>query len=399
MRDVGVLSLVPDQWSPFWQPRHHLLSRLARYFTVVWVNPAPDLRKLVRERFQVAAGSEATDSLPADLLIYRPEFWLPQIYGPEWLASATFRLRFRRALNLLLRRGCKKIVLHIWRPEFAEALRYRTFDCSCYHIDDEYSFSPVEIPLSDREAGIIREVDQVFVHSPALLEKKGWINPHTVFIPNGVDFRLYSQPAAEPSDLASIPAPRIGYTGFVKKQLDWSLLSTIAARHPEWSFVFVGKHSPHPELAEAVRVLRRRSNVYFLGAKTWRDLSRYPQHFDVCIMPYVKNDYTKYIFPLKLNEYLASGRPVVGTPIRSLLEFATVVELADTCDAWSAAVKKALSPTANTPACRAQRQAIAKTYDWDLLAQKVARIVAGRLGPSYFERFTQVENAARSERQ
>lgn len=47
-------------------------------------------------------------------------------------------------------------------------------------------------------------------------------------------------------------------------------------------------------------------------------------------MPYRVNDYTKYIYPMKLHEYLAGGRPTVGSRIRSLEDFAGIVDLAMT---------------------------------------------------------------------
>ena len=188
----------------------------------------------------------------------------------------------------------------------------------CYHIDDEYSFSEVEAPLNDQELQLIRRADQVIVHSPALFERKGHLSPRTAMMPNGVDYAAYSRLAPDPDDLAPIPHPRIGYTGTIKRQLNWDLLLTLVARHPEWSFVFVGPVNPHPDIDVAIKEMARRPNVHFLGFKTVEKLSAYPQHFDTCIMPYLANDYTKYIYPLKLHEYLASGTPVVGTRIRSL---------------------------------------------------------------------------------
>ena len=86
---------------------------------------------------------------------------------------------------------------------------------------------------SQNEAKVIRTADHVFIHSPRLLEKKGDMNPNTTFMPNGVDFEAYSRPRPEPVDLASIPHPRIGYTGVLKKQLDWELLSELCVRRPD----------------------------------------------------------------------------------------------------------------------------------------------------------------------
>jgi glycosyltransferase involved in cell wall biosynthesis len=275
----------------------------------------------------------------------------------------------------------------MWRPEFRCALDSITFDLSCYHIDDEYSFSDVEVEVDPEEKALIAKVGQVFIHSPALMEKKGAINPHTMLIPNGVDFNAYATPAPEPRDLAVIPRPRIGYTGYIKKQLDWPLVLEITRRHREWSFVFVGPRSPHPEIMPAIEEVSTYSNVYFLGAKSAMALAAYPQHFDTCIMPYRVNAYTNSIYPLKLHEYLASGRPIVSAPIRSLRDFSKVVALAKSLDEWSNALSRSLEPTAGCPEAVAARREIARAYDWDKLAHILARTLCDRMGSEYEHQF------------
>ncbi len=367
-----MVALVPDAWGLQWQPRHHVLVRLAEYFHVVWVSPAPNWRA-ARTIRNIENGQDNTTGLPPGFIIYRPEFWLPRFHRPSWLADFTFRSRLQRASRLLLDQGCKKIIVYLWRPEFHDALRLVRFDHSFYHIDDEYSFSSVEVPLSPEEVEVISAANAVFIHSPGLLEKKGNINPCTLFVPNGVDFKMYSRIVKEPADITLIPHPRIGYTGNIKKQLNWELITELADRHSDWSFVFVGEVLGRGEVQEAIERLLRRGNTYFLGGKSASELAEYPQHFDTCIMPYRSDDYTQYIYPLKLHEYLASGRPVVGTRIRSLSEFEELIALAANQDEWSAALLSALAPEANTPQKSAERQKIAKQHDWDLLVRKIAR--------------------------
>jgi glycosyltransferase involved in cell wall biosynthesis len=119
--------------------------------------------------------------------------------------------------------------------------------------------------------------------------------------------------------------------------------------------------------------------VFFLGAKTTDALGAYVQHFDVCLMPYRQNDYTKYIYPLKLHEYLASGRPVVSSPIRTVEDFREVLCLASSPAEWSRMIERALSDQENTPARRAERQKIAQAHDWDLLVEHIAATMARRL--------------------
>jgi len=302
------------------------------------------------------------------------------MYRPAWLASFSFRQRLRRGRQLLKSRGCKKIVLYLWLPRFASALSVIPHDASCYHLEDEYSYSEVELPLDAAESRLLAAVDLPFMLSPALVEKKGSLNPATSYVPGGVDYAAYTRPYQEPADLAPVPRPRIGYSGNIKKQLDWALIDHLITRHPEWSFVFLGPRAPHEGIAEAVRVLSGRQNVHFLGPKTTTEIPHYPQHFDVCIMPYTDDGYTKFIYPLKLHEYLAAGRPTVGTPIRSLVDFSDVIALPRTFDEWSGAITEGLSPAANTPERCAARRAVARQFDWDDVVCTIARTIARRLG-------------------
>jgi glycosyltransferase involved in cell wall biosynthesis len=374
--EVGVVALVPDQWGPHWEARHHVLSRLANYFHVVWMNYPPGWRNCLsawRERRVSPADSMAT---PPGLQIYQPELWLPNLGRPAWLARLAARQRLKHARARLLALGCTKLVLYLWRPEFAGALEQLPHDFSIYHIDDEYSFSSADVEISPAERWLLESAGQIFIHSPALMQKKGAFNPNTEFVPNGVDYRSFSTPVPEPEDLRRIPHPRIGYVGYLKTQMDWSLLLELSAVHSQWSFVFVGPRRPHAEIYGMLEQMSRRPNVYFLGGKPALCLGGYPQHFDACIMPYQLDDYTKYIYPLKMHEYLASGKPVVSSPIRSVEEFRHVIEIASSPVEWANSIEHSLSHDENTPDRRCERQSVAREHDWDPLVYRIARTIA-----------------------
>ena len=376
-REIGVIALVPDHWGTQWQSRHFMLTRLARYFQIVWVNPARPWREVVGELKSRRSG-EPYRNLPSGFTVYDPG-WLPKLYRPAWAGKWLFRQRLLGARKILTKKGCRQIVLYLWRPELQEALNLVDFDLSCYHIDDEYSFSEVDVPLAESEARLIEQVDQVFIHSPALLEKKGRINPRTRFVPNGVDYAMLAQVHPEPADLAAIPRPRIGYSGWVKKTLDWNLLEHLAKRHVNWSFVFVGQSKDDEQTRSAIALLSRYRNVHFLGAKSTSELAAYPGYFDVCIMPYSLTDYAKYGYPLKVHEYLAAGKPTVGARMRTLQDFESVVLLARTTDEWSAALLKALDDGMDSQTRRERRQAVARGHDWQILSAKVAATIRAAL--------------------
>jgi glycosyltransferase involved in cell wall biosynthesis len=390
LADVGVISLVPDPWGGAWQPRQHVLTRLAYYFHVVWCNPARHWRRLWHPRGPQRQDIDYGSVVNPGFTIYQPERWLPAIGRPPVLARLTMREQLRRAQRLLARRGCRTTILYIWRPWYGLALDVMECDLSCYHIDDEYTFSVREKPIDTREARLISRVDQVFIHSPALLEKKGTLNPHTLFVPNGVDYQAYATQQREPADLKPIPYPRIGYTGIIKKQLDLALLIALAERHRQWSFVLVGPQGNLGDHAPLLQQLSQLPNVYLLGGKSVTALPAYVQHMDVCMLCYEMNDYTQFIYPLKLHEYLASGRPVVGSPLRSLQEFGHAIRLARTPDEWSHALNDMLAPPATSAAQVEARRSIAQRYDWNTLVQLIARTWCDRLGPAYLERFERI---------
>ena len=381
--DVGVVALVADEWGPHWQPRHQVLTRLARQCHVAWVSPARSWRvRLTRPAGSAnRSATQPTAPVPEMLHIIGPADGWPAVKHPAWLANAFFDARVRAARAALHQRGCTRIVLYLWYPDFARALDTGPHDLSLYHIDDEYSWSETERPVDPAEHRLIERVDRVIIHSPGLMERKGSINPRTIAVPNGVDYAAYSSPSAEPADLAGIPHPRIGYAGVLKTQLDWGLLGALARAHADWSFVFVGPmKSVQHELASAMGDILDRPNVHWLGARPADRLHAYQQHFDVCTMPYRRSAYTDCIYPLKLHESLATGRPTIGTRIRTLRDFADVVTLADTPAEWGAAIEASLTAAANSREQQEARRNVARRHDWDILVDRIASEIADALG-------------------
>jgi hypothetical protein len=383
--EVGVLALPYHHWGTCWMTPHHVLPRLAHYFHVLWLEPAHHWRSVLGRREQ----PKLPASIPTTFQIHVPEAVLPDVYRPAWARNALLRARVRRGWQKLAARGCRIRVLHLWHPGFEAALDGGSHDLAMYHIDDEYAFKADAPPLSEQERRVLQKVDQAFAISPALMERKGGVNPNLDFVPEGVDYQAYATPKDIPKDLAHIPRPIVGYTGNIKRQLDWPLLDELTLRHPEWSFVFVGPRSLLPEQEAIALKMASRSNVHFLGAKTAIDLAAYPQHFDVCIMPYVVDGYTNNIYPLKLHEYLASGRQVIGTPVRSLLDFSHVIRLARGVDEWSGALAQMVTAPFSGAAA-ARRQAIAREHDWTELIYRIAAMTCRRLGPEFEPRVQKI---------
>jgi glycosyltransferase involved in cell wall biosynthesis len=369
-RSLGIIALVPDNWNGIVTVRHHVLERLAKYYQVVWVEPPRDWRKFFTPSGPNFLAADRWSQASPSMDVLTTGWRHPHFHRPGWFSALSLKSRLSLARKRLLAGGATRIALYIWRDEFADALDLVSHDFSCYHVDDEYSFSDDDRPNSIRETNLLRRVDQVIVHSHALLGKKGGVNQRTALVPNGVDFRLFSTPDREPSDMSPIPHPRIGYAGVIKKQLDFDLLIRLARERPDWSFVLVGPVTNVEGKEQQLETLHRLRNVYFLGVKPAKALPGYIQHFDACLMCYEVNDYTRYINPLKLHEYLASGRPVISSSIEAVRRFANVVSIAENDKEWVQAIEHGLNEADGAGATARRDASLAN--DWDVLVERIA---------------------------
>ena len=377
--EIGVIALVPDRWTDICMPRHQMVSRLAAHFAVVWLEPAESWRELLDPRGKRRFREDAWTTPAPEFEVLSPGWRHPLVYSPAWLRRATMRSRLATARDRLIRRGARRIVLYLWRDEFEEAIDLVSHDLCVYHVDDEYTFSEMDLPNSPRERRVLARADAVIVHSTALLAKKGPLSRNVHLVPNGVDYPAFATARPEPVDLLHIPRPRVGYIGVIKKQLDLGLLVRLARARPTYSFVLVGPVLNVSGKEQDVADLHSLPNVYWLGEKPAGDLPAYDQHMDATLMCYEVNGYTKYIYPLKVHEYLAAGRPVVSSRIDSMLPYANQITLAQTDNDWLAGIDAALLPESQSCAVASARRSIARTHDWSVLAARVAGIFEAAL--------------------
>ncbi|MFC1623815.1 glycosyltransferase, partial [Candidatus Omnitrophota bacterium] len=218
-----------------------------------------------------------------------------------------------------------------------------------YYCIDNFSSSSVSAKKVKRsEEKLLRKMDLVFVTSKGLYDHCSKYNEKVYNFPFAVNFNEFEKMRMKknkpvPEDLANIKRPVIGYVGGVHKWLDQKLLKTLAKNHPEYSFVFVGPAQTDITLLKSVDL----KNIYFLGNKDHKDVPLYIENFDACIIPYLIADYTKNVYPTKLNEYLAMGKPVISTALPEIIEFnrryGEVVYVAEEEEKFSRYIKDAVS--------------------------------------------------------
>ncbi|WP_298552538.1 glycosyltransferase [uncultured Parabacteroides sp.] len=216
--------------------------------------------------------------------------------------------------------------------------------------------------------------DIVLANSTHFAERFRQYNCRTFSIETGVNLSLYDgrKKWLIPEDIKPIPHPIIGYVGTVNStRLDSNLLLQIAKERPAYNFVFTGPEdeafSKHP--------IHRLPNVYFLGKKQVEVLPAYINSYDVCINPQMVNDITNGNYPLKIDEYLAMGKPVVATSTHTMRDiFSMHTYLPINKDEYLQALDQALKET-NDPIKKEERICFAETHSWGHSVQKIYNII------------------------
>lgn len=207
------------------------------------------------------------------------------------------------------------------------------------------------------EKAYIAKVDLLIVTSTELQKIKAQPNTPTEMVHNGVHFNAFNKYFSKQPDFSSL-APTIGYTGSIDNRIDINLLEPVVKDMPHLNFLFIGKVF-EPQVFNR---LAQYKNVTFLPPVAPECIPQLQSKINVGIIPYVLNSLTKAIYPLKANEYLAMGLPVVITPFASLGLADEVVYTAANSADFKSCLSLAIQPQSEEVINK--RLEIAKNADW-----------------------------------
>ena len=308
-RETSLQAKKPDlvclshlRWNFVYQRPHHLMSRFARQQRVYFVEE-PVHEPGITAHLGLSITAEG-------VFVVVPHL-------PEGVGGEAQRETVERLLGLLLRESTSYLLWY-YTPMALDFTRHLDPVAVVYDCMDELSaFRGAPAELVQRETELLQVADVVFAGGHSLFEAKR--NHHTNIhaFPSSVDvghFRTARKLLGDPSDQAGIAHPRLGFYGVIDERMDLELLNAVARARPDWQIVMLG-----PTAKIEPSDLPRRPNIHYLGPKAYRDLPRYLARWDVAILPFARNDSTRYISPTKTPEYLAAGCPVVSTSIRDVV--------------------------------------------------------------------------------
>lgn len=388
-----------DPWTLLWKRKQRLLFNIAQEDSgpaVLYSEPPVSLTAIVEgafvpeksrekcQRFSRALSGRLTPK-GKKLSLFTPLSPLPGGRSVKWIQAANLKI-----MGYLLKRKIKKIgfsnyILWLYHPSqiwVLEALGSGA-DLIVYDWTDDWveafpSHLPRELKadLENKQKQMLKRCDLVFGVSGQLCKRAEKFCAHVHYLPNATDPTVFKP--MEPEDipyplLADFQGPCLVYLSQITERLDRDLLADLAARQPQWQILMIG---PVICPESFLLPLGAMNNIHFLGSLPYHTAAQIVAQSDVCILPHKVDALTRSLDPIKLYDYLATGRPVVTTPVAMHEAIKPYVSIASTAAGFETAVLNALKES-GTKAL--ERRKVAMSHVWDTRKEDVLAVLRLRV--------------------
>lgn len=400
---ADIICFALSRWdSPISSPSLSLAVELAKDHRVFYIDHPFSWKDLITEynteqvksRRPVWFGSaepyHCSAAFPDQLVFVVPPLTLPVNFLPEgkiydWLFSRNQKIMEKLLARIIRDFEIKEyIFINFFDPFFLTWMRSaattppfpsalplpRLFIYQCMDEISEVGYTAKHGVRLEEE--VVKHADLTICTSRALTHKYSSVGRRVEYLPNAVDFELFKTTFLEqlpmPSLLEKFTGSKIiGFTGSVDYRTDFGLVRRAAEKFPGVIFLFIG---PVITVEHKRYKLDDLPNVVFSSARPISELPAFLQHMDVLIIPYKKNALTNAIYPLKINEYLSAGKPVVATAFSEDISFfSDLIYLADTDEQFLEAIGRALEE--NDETLRHRRFERAASNSWSHRADQL----------------------------
>ena len=302
-------------------------------------------------------------------------------FGSRAAVAANRRLLAAQISSLAKRRGLSNPILWIAIPTAVEVVGRLHESLVIYHVSDKYDANTMDHAtdpalIRKLHGQAISTADLIFYSSRKLLAEAEQGREKSYLLEQAVDFDHWSTISRGDIRLAEavtrIPHPRVGYFGAIEPWLiDQELIKQASRGRPDWNWIFIGNKSRGLEIETL-------PNVHFLPPVAYQDLPAYAAGFDVCVLPWnTEVPFTSYGSAIKVREYLASGKPVVISPLPEYESMSEVLRIGRTREQFLDLIDEALHEKGSQ--LMKARQASVRDGTWDARAEWVSGLIEDKL--------------------
>ena len=396
LKNEDIICISSIDWDFIWQGHQEIMTRLARSGNrVLFIENTgvrtPTIKDFGRIRNRLKnwrAGIHGIRKIEEGLYVYSP-LVLPFPY----LRIARYinkKLIFSVLFKWLKAVGFKEPVVWTFLPtglslDLIDNIEPKALIYYC--IDSFQASSKDARKIKRTEELLTRRADLVFTTSQELFDYCAANSKNVHYFPFGVNIdnfmSVLDKATTVPSDIKGVKRPIAGYVGGIHKWMDLELVKYVAERNKDISFVFCGP------VQTDISNLKNLPNVSFLGQKKTEELPLYVKEFDIALIPYKITDYTKNVYPTKLNEYLSLGKPVISTDLPEVLKFnrenRDIVKVASGKEDFDQKIKDAVRQPPGETERRAAIDA-AKKNSWSTRVEKMSALIENVIYEKFRER-------------
>ena len=384
LKDKSIVCFAGEDW---WyhhpHSKNHLMRRFARAGNrVIFVNSISMglasvtnkdlLPRVVRKLKSYAKLARTT---PEGITVVSPAA-LP-FFGSRASRAANRHLLSAQVGTLARSRGLKNPILWIAIPTAVEMIGKLNESLVIYQVSDKYDANTMDHSTDPETIRSLHEralssADIIFYSGRKLLAEATINRERSYLLEQAVDFEHWAQVGSNElevaAEVASIQRPRLGYFGATEAWLlDQELIKSAARERPRWNWIFIGNKARGIEIEDL-------PNTHFLPPVRYEELPRYAAGFDVCVLPWeTEVAFTSYGSAIKVREYLATGKPVVISPLPEYEHLDGPLRIARSRDDFIRLVDEALLDT-NPESARARQAAVA-SGTWDARAEWVSEMI------------------------
>ena len=361
-----------------------MATRVAKVVPTVWVNsigmrmPVPGQTEVAWKRYRRKLAS-LTKGLKRDpatgMWIFSPLF-IPR-YSPKML-EFNGRLLASQMRWLCRHLGIRRPSACVSLPTWISTVERLRFASVVFDRCDDFTTLPESEgkQIGELERRLLDRSDHAAYVSKDLFEREKDTVADAQFIGHGVDFDHLAnarpiegpKPPAPP-ELSNLTKPIVGfYGGMDDYRMDKDLMIKVARHIAPATLVLIG-----PEQMDLSSV-KAEPNVVHIGQMAPERLASYAAHFDVGIIPFLRNEFNRLCNPLKLKEYLALAYPIVATSLPVYEAYQGLIYTAETHDQFLAQLDLALADK-DLEQARRRRELVAGD-DWNAISAKMARMLA-----------------------
>jgi glycosyltransferase involved in cell wall biosynthesis len=225
------------------------------------------------------------------------------------------------------------------------------------------------------EEEMVRKADVTFTTSSELRRLKLPFSKEVYVVPNAADVTLFktalTSDLLRPKEIATVTKPIVIYTGHLEHRTNYDLLKHVIKEHSDKVFLMVGPVTLEKDLLDELHAF---PNIIFAGSKNIKELPAYLKYSHCAIIPYKHNTLTRSIYPLKVNEYLAAGKPVVSTTFSDdIMDFSKVIKAVPDAASFSKAIADSIAE--DSPEKQRERVQFVENNTWETRTNEILRIV------------------------